>query len=60
MTFLDARRQVIYEQRAGIVNAALDGLQALSEGGEVNLDRFFGDLVSREPKLPEFLRKEKI
>lgn len=60
MTFLDAGREVIDEQRAGMVNAALDGLQALSEGGEVNLDLFFEDLVSREPTLPEFLRKEKI
>lgn len=59
MTFLDAGREVIDEQRAGMVNAALDGLQALSEGGEVNLDLFFADLVSREPTLPEFLRKEK-
>lgn len=60
MTFLDAGREVIDEQRAGMVNAALDGLQALSEGGEVNLDLFFADLVNREPTLPEFLRKEKI
>ena len=59
MTFLDAGREVIDEQRAGMVNAALDGLQALSEGGEVNLDLFFEDLVSREPTLSEFIKKKK-
>jgi hydrogenase expression/formation protein HypC len=60
MTFLDAGREVIDAERAALVNAALDGLQAVSEGGEVDLDVFFADLVSREPQLPEFLRKEKV
>lgn len=60
MTFLDAGREVIDAERAALVNAALDGLQAVSEGGEVDLDVFFADLVNREPTLPEFLRKEKI
>lgn len=59
MTFLDAGREVIDAERAALVNAALDGLQAVSEGGEVDLDVFFADLVNREPALPEFLRKEK-
>ena len=60
MTFLDAGREVIDAERAALVNAALDGLQAVSEGGEVDLDVFFADLVNREPQLPEFLRKEKV
>jgi hydrogenase expression/formation protein HypC len=60
LTFLDAGREVIDAQRAAMVNAALDGLQAVSEGGEVNLDLFFADLVNREPTLPEFLRREKV
>ena len=60
MTFLDAGREVIDAERAALVNAALDGLQAVSEGGEVDLDVFFADLVNREPTLPEFLRKEKL
>ena len=59
MTFLDAGREVIDAERAALVNAALDGLQAVSEGGEGDLDVFFADLVNREPALPEFLRKEK-
>lgn len=60
LTFLDAGREVIDAQRAAMVNAALDCLQAVSEGGEVNLDHFFADLVNREPTLPEFLRREKV
>jgi hydrogenase expression/formation protein HypC len=60
MTFLGAGREVIDAERAALVNAALDGLQAVSEGGEVDLDVFFADLVNREPQLPEFLRKDKV
>ncbi|MBI4808584.1 MAG: HypC/HybG/HupF family hydrogenase formation chaperone [Nitrosomonadales bacterium] len=58
LTFLDAGREVIDAERAALVNAALDGLQALSDGSEVNLDVFFADLANREPTLPEFLRKD--
>jgi hydrogenase assembly chaperone HypC/HupF len=60
LTFLNAAREVIDAERAALVEAALDGLQAVSNGGEVNLDFFFADLVNREPTLPEFLRKEKV
>ncbi|OIR18038.1 HupF/HypC family protein [mine drainage metagenome] len=60
MTFLDAGREVIDAERAALVNAALDGLQAMADGGEVDLDVFFADLVNREPTLPEFLRKDKV
>jgi hydrogenase expression/formation protein HypC len=59
MTFLDAGREVIDAEQAALVNAALDGLQALSDGSEVNLDVYFADLVNREPTLPEFLRKDR-
>jgi hydrogenase expression/formation protein HypC len=51
---------VIDAERAALVNAALDGLQAMSEGGEVNLDVYFADLVDREPMLPDFLRKDAV
>jgi hydrogenase assembly chaperone HypC/HupF len=60
LTFLDAGREVIDAERAALVNAALDGLQALSAGGEVDLDMFFADLANREPTLPEFLRKDMV
>jgi hydrogenase expression/formation protein HypC len=59
LTFLDAGREVIDAERAALVDAALDGLQAVADGGEVNLDLYFADLVNREPTLPEFLRKDK-
>jgi hydrogenase expression/formation protein HypC len=58
MTFLDSGRELIDPERASLVNSALDGLQAVANGGEVNLDHFFADLVNREPTLPDFLRKE--
>lgn len=58
LTFLDAGREVIDAERAALVNAALDGLQALTDGGEVDLDVFFADLANRQPALPEFLRKD--
>ncbi len=58
MTFLDAGREIIDAEQAALVDAALDGLQAVAAGGEVNLDHFFADLVDREPALPEFLRKD--
>ena len=60
LTFLDAGREVIDAERAALVNAALDGLQAVSEGEEMDLDIFFADLANREPQLPEFLRKDKV
>lgn len=56
LTFLDAGRELIEEQRARLINAALDGLQAAEEGGEIDWQQFFPDLVGREPELPEFLR----
>ncbi|MHB1115553.1 HypC/HybG/HupF family hydrogenase formation chaperone [Sideroxydans sp.] len=59
LTFLGAGREVIDAERAALVDAALDGLQVVADGGEINLDLFFADLVNREPTLPEFLRKDK-
>lgn len=58
LTFLDAGREVIDAERAALVNAALDGLQAMADGGEADWDQCFADLVNREPTLPDFLRKD--
>lgn len=58
MTFLNAARETIDAAQAALVNDALDGLQAVADGGEIDMDRFFGDLINREPQLPDFLRKE--
>jgi hydrogenase assembly chaperone HypC/HupF len=57
LTFLDAARETIDEERAMLINAALDGLQ-LAASGSHDLDACFADLVNREPQLPDFLRKE--
>lgn len=59
MTFLDSAREIIDAEQAALVNAALDGLQALAAGDETNMDHYFADLVGREPQLPDFLRKDK-
>ncbi len=58
MTFLGTAREVIDAEQAALVNAALDGLQAATSGAAVDLDRYFADLVNREPVLPDFLTKD--
>jgi hydrogenase expression/formation protein HypC len=57
MTFLDRGVEIIDPERAAQVNAALDGLQAVANGVEVDLDQYFADLVKHEPVLPDFLKK---
>jgi hydrogenase assembly chaperone HypC/HupF len=58
LTFLNAARETIDAEQAALLDAALDGLQAVANGGELDMDRYFGDLVNREPQLPDFLRKD--
>jgi len=58
MTFLDAAREIIDAEQAALVNAALDGLQSVADGGEIDIDRYFADLANREPVLPDFLRED--
>ncbi len=58
LTFLDAAREIIDEERAALVNAALDALNVAASGGS-DFDACFADLIDREPQLPDFLRKEK-
>jgi len=48
-------REVLGETRARQIQDALAALSAVAAGEPV--DRFFADLVGREPQLPEFLRK---
>lgn len=57
LTFLDSAREIIDAERADAVNAALDALSVVAQGGS-NFDACFADLIGREPQLPEFLRKE--
>lgn len=54
--FLGAVREIIDEERARLVDAALDALEGLLSGEAVDLDRHFADLAGREPQLPGFLR----
>lgn len=56
MTFLGAAREIIDETTADQVNRALDALDQMLAGGEVDMETHFGDLIHREPQLPDFLR----
>ncbi|GAA5066570.1 HypC/HybG/HupF family hydrogenase formation chaperone [Roseibacterium beibuensis] len=53
LTFLGAAREVLPEDEAQKIRAALDGLGALMAGGE--LGDAFADLESRGPTLPPHL-----
>ncbi len=56
LTFLGAAREVIDAERAALVDAALDAVDAAGQGSS-DFAAFFADL-DREPQLPAFLRKE--
>ena len=57
LTFLDAAREVLTEDKALEISNALKAVeQALYGGGDI--DHLFADLVNREPELPEHLRPE--
>lgn len=55
LAFRGAAREVLDEVSAAQTNAALDALAAALRG-EQSFDRYFADLVDREPQLPEHLR----
>ncbi len=58
LSFIDAAREVIDAESAALINAALDGLEAVM-AGELqagDLDRHFADLIGRTPELPPHLR----
>lgn len=59
LCFLGAAREVISEERALAVRAALGALASAMRGDTAAIDVAFADLVGREPQLPEFLRKAK-
>lgn len=54
LTFLGAAREVISEDEARKINAALDGLRAVMAGG--GLGDAFADLDARSPQLPPHLQ----
>ncbi|MCC6609039.1 MAG: HypC/HybG/HupF family hydrogenase formation chaperone [Burkholderiales bacterium] len=57
LVFQGAARRVMSAEEAGQTNAALDALAAAIEG-ERDFGPYFADLVEREPRLPEHLRRE--
>lgn len=57
LVFHGVAREPLAADRAQDITSALDALDA-ALAGETDLDRYFADLVNREPELPEHLRKE--
>lgn len=55
LVFLDAAREVLSPERAREVDEALRVLELAMAGGEPPAG-LFGDLLDREPQLPEHLR----
>lgn len=56
LVHVDTARELIDAQRAALVNEALDALASAMAGG--GIEGMFGDLIDREPQLPEFLRDQ--
>jgi hydrogenase expression/formation protein HypC len=54
LAYLDTAVRVLDEEEAKRIDAALDALGAALRGEET--DRFFEDLINREPQLPPHLR----
>jgi hydrogenase expression/formation protein HypC len=54
LNFLGAARAVIGAEEAAQITAALDGLRALMQGGD--LGSAFADLEARKPSLPPHLQ----
>lgn len=54
LTFLGAAREVISADEARKITAALDGLRALMQGGD--LGDAFADLEQQSPRLPPHLQ----
>ena len=57
LAFHGAARQVLSDEEAALSRTARDALAAVL-AGEPQLDRYFADLVSREPQLPAHLLPE--
>jgi hydrogenase expression/formation protein HypC len=55
---IDTAREVLDEETAMRINAALDGAVGIMDE-PMDLTRFFPDLIGREPELPDFLKGNK-
>jgi len=56
LTFMGAAREVLDEDSAARICAALDGLAGALSGDAARIDRAFADLAGRTPQLPPHLR----
>lgn len=54
LVFIDAARSLLTEDEALQVDDALQAVEAVMRGEDV--DHLFADLVGREPELPDFLK----
>lgn len=54
LVYLDNAVRQLDDEEARLIGDAIEGLQAALNGEDC--DRFFADLVDREPELPEHLR----
>jgi hydrogenase expression/formation protein HypC len=54
LVYIDSAVRLLDEEEARLIGDAIDGISAALDGQDV--DRFFADLVDREPQLPEHLR----
>lgn len=54
LVFIDAARSLLTEEEAIQVDDALQAVEAVMRGEDV--DHLFADLVGREPELPDFLK----
>lgn len=57
LTFMGAAREVLSDQTAAQIDAALDAVAA-ALAGNTDVDAYFSDLAGREPQLPEHLRRK--
>lgn len=58
LTFLDAAREVISEERATQVGDAIQAINLVMQG-QTNVDHLFADLIDREPEPPPSMQQTK-
>lgn len=56
LVYIDTAIRLLDEEEARLIANAIEGLNAALDGE--NVDRFFADLIDREPQLPAHLRSQ--
>ncbi|MGL9622908.1 HypC/HybG/HupF family hydrogenase formation chaperone [Bradyrhizobium sp. U531] len=56
LVYIDTAMRLLDEEEARLIADAIEGLSAALDGEDC--DRFFADLIDREPQLPAHLRSE--